>query len=196
MCTEITRKTFSSTITCVFKSGDSHLFENYRPISVLPIFSKFIEKLVTIRLYTHFLNCNILTPSQFGYREDLSTLDAVNSIVDFLYGSFDRKKKVIGVFVDLSKAFDCLDRRKILLKLSQYGVTGTALSWFKSYFLNRRQFVNYDGVSSSVSEVGYGIAQGSILSPLLFALMMNDLPDKIASKLNVYADDICFTSPG
>ena len=177
-------------VVCIFKSGDPKKPENYRPISVLPIFSKVLEKLVYVRLTAHFVDSNLLTPYQFGFRDGVSTLDAIHAIVDSLHSSFNVDKIVIGVFIDLAKAFDSLDRRKLLLKLSHYGVSGVALDWFRSYFSKRQQFVNYNGVSSSTFSINYGVAQGSLVGPLLFIIFMNDIVN-CSKLLNfiLYADD-------
>ena len=177
-------------VVCIYKSGDPSDTGNYRPISVLPILSKLLEKLVTVRLTAYFSENRLLTDCQYGFRKDVSTLDAMHAVVDSLQTSFNTNKIIIGVFIDLAKAFDSLDRRKLLLKLSHYGVSGIALDWFESYFGRRQQFVQYKNVSSSHLPVHFGVAQGSLIGPLLFIIYMNDMVC-CSRELNfiLYADD-------
>jgi hypothetical protein len=105
----------------------------------------------------------------------LSTVDAVQSITNSLYDAFDEGKYAIGVFLDLAKAFDSLDRSKLLVKLDHYGVSNSELSWFKSYFTARKQYVYFDGMKSTLLPVNYGVPQGSIIGPILFIIFMNDI---------------------
>ena len=97
-------------ITCIFKSGDPHYYNNYRVISILSAFSKIIEKAATERLLEYFLDKNLLSEFQFGYKPNVSTVDALLSFVDDIYTAFDGGECAIGVFLDLSKAFDSLNR--------------------------------------------------------------------------------------
>jgi hypothetical protein len=119
------------TVTCIYKSGDPTLFNNYRPISILPAFSKVIEKLVSLRLYEYFSKNNIFSHCQFGFMHGLSVVDAVQSLVDYLYDAFDRGEFAVGCFLDLSKAFDSLNREKIFNKLECYGIRGQHYNDFK-----------------------------------------------------------------
>ena len=109
----------------------------------------------------------MLTSSQYGFLPGLSTVDAVSGIVNGIYDAFDRGEIPVGVFLDLKKAFDTIDRNKLLEKLKVYGVEGTELNWFRSYFSCRRQLVAFGGETSTVQKVDYGVAQGSIVGPLL-----------------------------
>ena len=177
-------------VTCIYKSGDPSLFSNYRPISVLCAFSKILEKLVTLRLVNHFDSHDLFTNSQFGFRAGLSTENAIHSILSPIYDAFESGKIACGVFIDLAKAFDSLDRDILIDKLSYYGIVGNCLTWFESYFSRRRQYVCYGGACSDMLPVNYGVPQGSILGPVLFIIFMNDIP-RCTSLLNfvIYADD-------
>ena len=177
-------------IICIFKSGDPRLISNYRPISVLCVFSKIIEKLVHCRLSMFFNDNDLLSSAQFGFREGLSTVDAVHTLINALYDSFDRGKVALGVFIDLQKAFDSIDRSKLIGKLMYYGVIDTELKWFQSYFHNRVQYVCFGDSQSQRLPVNFGVIQGSILGPLLFIIYINDIVQCSESlKYIIYADD-------
>ena len=174
----------------VFKDGSKQDISNYRPISILPSFSKILEKLVYVRLYNYVVKCNILTAKQFGFQPSHSCYMALLELYDRLSEAIDNKEFAIGLFIDLQKAFDTLDHGILLRKLSFYGIRGTPLLWFCSYLKNRKQYVCIDNVSSSLKVISCGVPQGSILGPLLFLLFINDLVN-CSNVLNflLFADD-------
>lgn len=174
----------------VFKAGDKRLTSNYRPISVLPVFSKILERLLYSRLM-HFLEShNILAQNQYGFREKHSTYMALLSLTDHIAAALDNKQVCAGVFMDLSKAFDTVNHNILLYKLSRYGIRGIALNWFASYLAGRSQYVQIDNTRSSTLQVSCGVPQGSILGPLLFLVYINDLihVSKVA-EIIMFADD-------
>ena len=162
-------------VTPVFKSGSKQNTCNYRPISVLSVFSKILEKCVYNRLYDFLCKHNILSENQFGFRKGLSTSLALTQFLQSVVYSLDNKKSSIGVFLDLSKAFDTIDHSILLYKLNHYGIRGVPHSWIKNYLSNRQQFVCINSTKSHLKTIRCGVPQGSILGPLLFLLYVNDI---------------------
>ena len=148
---------------------------NYRPISLLPFFSKKIGRVIFAQLHNHFNLHNLYFESQYGFRKKHSTESAVLELVDKTIKHMDSGDVPISIFLDLSKAFDTLDHDILLDKLSYYGVKETALSLFKSYLSNRKQYVEYLDTTSNFTDIKTGVPQGSILGPFLFIIYINDL---------------------
>lgn len=177
-------------ITPVYKKGDPEIIENYRPISTLSVFGKIFEKIIYTRLYKFVSSQGIISPTQFGFRQSHSTSHAVNYSVNLITKSLKDSKHVLGIFIDLSKAFDTIDHSTLLIKLEGYGIRGMANDLIKSYLTNRLQYTEVLGEKSDTLSIQFGVPQGSILGPLLFLLYMNDISN--SSKLGsfvTFADD-------
>ena len=163
-------------VTLIYKADNSSNISNYRPISVLPCFSKMLERIMYNRLQKYLKDQNILYDKQFGFRTGHSTEHAIAQLVDQIYEAFEKNEYTLGVFIDLSKAFDTVDHSILLKKLELYGITNRNYAWIKSYLSNRLQYIQIDENSGTeYCVVKCGVPQGFILGPLLFFLYVNNL---------------------
>ena len=132
----------------------------------------------------------LLTNVQFGFRKGKGTENAVHSVVEYMHQSFDENKFAIGIFLDVKKAFNSLDRNILLEKLKYYGISGNEWNWFRSYLSNRRQLTVYENFNSDLKNVNFGVPQGGIISPILFLIYVNDIVNCCKeSNCVLYADD-------
>lgn len=174
----------------IYKKGDKDQAGNYRPIAILSTISKILEKAIYINISYFLDQHNILHCKQHGFRKGKSTTSAIYDFLDELYKNLDQNKKTIGIFMDLSKAFDLVDHSLLIKKINKYGLRGNVNRLLSSYLSGRKQLVEIQRVKSETREISCGVPQGSVLGPLLFLLFVNDLPsiDEL-NNLVMFADD-------
>ena len=165
-------------------------FSNYRPVSVLPVFSKLLENFMYSRLMNFITNNTLLYKYQFGFQKGKSTYMALILLIDEITEAQDKGDCVVGIHLDFSKAFDTVNHNILLQKLSMYGIQDTALEWFRGYLTNRSQYVTYNFKKSTKENIYCGVPQGSVLGPLLFFIYINVLAMVSDVFLSVlFADD-------
>ncbi|XP_065654575.1 uncharacterized protein LOC136081205 [Hydra vulgaris] len=176
-------------VTPIHKKGDRSNISNYRPISVLSIFSKILERIIFNRVYNYFNYNNLFHDNQYGFRKGSSTEHAIIQFIHNISESFEKSQYTLGVFIDLSKAFDT-NHRTLIKKVKHYGLNNKILKWFKSYLTNRKQLVySNDGQQSEPLSITCDVPQGSILGPPLLLIYVNDLNNASKLKNIMFADD-------
>ena len=177
-----------SKVIPIFKKGDKHSPNNYRPITIIPAISKIFEHLLKKQLYEYFENNKLFSNSQFGFRRNSSAEAAICNLMQCVVESFEGGKFVGATFCDLSKAFDCISHEILLDKLKFYGLADLSIKLLTSYLENRVQRTYSGGDLSEPGCVTRGVPQGSVLAPLLFLVYINDI-DVAVERLILFADD-------
>ena len=182
----------------IYKSEESNIFTNYRPISLLSSLSKLLEKIVARQVIGYLYKKQILYKHQYGFRRGHNTSHPVTHFLDKIYQGFNENitSYTLGIFLDLKKAFDTVDFPILLNKLSHYGIRGISNEWFNNYLTGRQQYVVINGVKSSLKSIQCGVPQGSVLGPLLFLIFINDLPTATNFFTILFADDTTFQLSG
>lgn len=181
----------------IYKKDDEQLITNYRPVSVLPVLSKVLERLMYTRITKFLTKHNTLYSYQFGFRRNHGPNLALITLIDKIVTCKDNGDFMLGIFLDFSKAFDTVNHQILLDKLNKYGINGIAHNWLTSYLNKRKQYVTYQKVNSSTLNISCGVPQGSILGPLLFLLYVNDIVNAVQTLFPIlFADDTSIFTSG
>ena len=174
----------------LFKKGDKSLPDNYRPISLLPVVSKVLERVIHVQLLNYLNENDLLALEQSGFRPMHSTQTTLAKVTDDWLDAMSRQCYTGVVFVDLRKAFDTVDHNILLQKMACIGVSCSSLKWFKEYLSDRKIVTQINNTLSSKENISYGVPQGSILGPLMFIIYINDIVKQIKNcSIHLYADD-------
>ena len=174
-----------SSVVPVFKNvGERSTAKNYHPVSLLSVISKVFEILVNDRIVDHLEKCDLFSDFQYGFRSSRSTADLLTVVSHRIARAFNRSGATQAVALDISKAFDRVWHGGLLQKRKSYGISGQIFGLISSFLSNRQLRVVLDGKSSQEYPVNAGVPQGSIFSPTLFLLYINDLPDDVICNIN------------
>jgi hypothetical protein len=175
----------------IHKSADPTELKNYRPISLLPAFSKIFERIMYNKVMSFLNSNNILYKHQYGFREKHSTIHPIIHLLNqcAIANNSTPKQVTLSIFCDLSKAFDVIKTDTLLNKLNYYGIRGVANKWFASYLVNRKQYVQIGKTKSDIEFMNCGVPQGSILGPLLYLIYVNDISKSTNAHILSFADD-------
>ena len=181
----------------LFKGGDRENVNNYRPVSLLPLPGKLLEKIVHKRISTFWEENNILSTNQGGFRKGHSTAATVADLTDDLFQQINLGNTTLAAFIDLRKAFDTVNLEILCLKLQRAGIRDGVLNWCKNYLINRFQCTLANNVRSSLMPISCGVPQGSVIGPLFFLIYVNDVQQAVPNcGLKLYADDTVLYQPG
>ena len=175
----------------IYKASDPTSIKNYRPVSLLPAFSKILEKIMYTKVVKFLNSKNIFYKHQYGFREKHSTIHPIIHLLNHCAEAANKRipEPTLAIFCDLSKAFDVINHKILLQKLNIYGIRGIVNKWFENYLTGRKQYVSLDDSNSTMQSINCGVPQGSILGPLLYLIYVNDIQYACTGNILSFADD-------
>ena len=177
------------------KKGIEKKAENYRPISLTSVTGKAMEKIIRDKLVNHMERNNLFNKSQHGFVSGRSCTTQLLEFMEEATQALDRGEDVDVIYLDFAKAFDKVPHKRLLKKLSGYGIKGKVYNWIKEFLSNCKQRVVINGIQSEWRKVTSGIPQGSVLGPILFLIFINDMPEVLNCCTKLFADDAKLYSP-
>jgi hypothetical protein len=179
----------------IYKKGSKEDINNYRPIALLSIIDKIVEKYLAFKIRDFLDKQNLLSKVQFGYTKNKSTTDLITEINEQITNGLNEGKYAGIILVDLQKAFDTFDKKILLRKCENLGLRGKIQNILKSYLNNRKAIVQIDNKNSQLVNTKWGVPQGSVLGPLLFLIYTNNITEEITkTTIYLFADDTILIS--
>ena len=179
-----------SNVVPIYKKESKNLIENYKPISLLPVFGKVLERIIFNSMLNYFLENKLFNKCQSGFLPGDSCISQLLSITEKIYKSFvcNPSVDVRGAFLDILKAFGKVCHECLIYKLNSYCVENKLLNLSQNYLTNRQQRILLDERTSKWTNILAGVPHGSVLGPLLFLIYINDLPNCLKSLCKIFAD--------
>ena len=185
-------------ITPIYKKGNRSLPTNYRPIAKTSSFCRILESINSNKIIHHLFENNLLLPNQFGFLPNRSSCDQLLWCLNDWCTSYSNNISQYVVYTDITKAFDSVSHKKLITILSSYGINSKLIAWFENIFANRSQVVKINNTLSPPLPITSGVLQGSVIGPLTFVIVFNDVMLKVQSRHNIkialFADDAKFIS--
>lgn len=176
----------------IYKSGSHLEYVNYRPIAILPVIDKIVEKVIVGQVNKFLESNNILSTAQHGFRKGRSTATALTRFADYVNESLNSGKQIIALFIDYKKAFDTLDHNVLLQAMDECGICGPANKWFLNYLTNRKICTVVNGVAGEEALVDMGVPTGSVFGPVGYIMHVNSVVNVVSRcQVYMYADDMC-----